>query len=221
MRIRSASALALVAAGALGAVPAAPADEPDFPAKPAAIVEYRESGEWDEDLDTQTGRARDHLEAYLADSKPSKPAIVLDVDDTSLSSYDCLEPVDFDRSAVGDSCVRKASLPAIPQTLALFRRARELDVTVIFITGRRARLREATKDNLRAEGYTGSWKLELRPDRQRRSLRDGWKARVRRKYTRQGYKIVANVGDQRSDLDGGYAVRKFKLPNPMYLIREA
>ena len=31
----------------------------------------------------------------------------------------------------------------------------------------------------------------------------------------QGYDIVANVGDQLSDLEGGFADRTFKLPNPM------
>lgn len=32
----------------------------------------------------------------------------------------------------------------------------------------------------------------------------------------QGYTIVANVGDQESDLAGGRAERAFKLPNPFY-----
>ena len=35
---------------------------------------------------------------------------------------------------------------------------------------------------------------------------------------KRGYDILVNVGDQRSDLTGGYARRGFKLPNPMYLI---
>ena len=30
--------------------------------------------------------------------------------------------------------------------------------------------------------------------------------------------IIANVGDQWSDLDGGFAERVFKLPNPVYFI---
>ena len=30
--------------------------------------------------------------------------------------------------------------------------------------------------------------------------------------------IIASVGDQWSDLDGGYAERVFKLPNPFYFI---
>ena len=34
----------------------------------------------------------------------------------------------------------------------------------------------------------------------------------------QGYDIVANVGDQYSDLAGGHADRAFKLPNPFYFL---
>ena len=34
----------------------------------------------------------------------------------------------------------------------------------------------------------------------------------------QGYRILANVGDQESDLAGGHADRSFKLPNPFYFI---
>ena len=35
---------------------------------------------------------------------------------------------------------------------------------------------------------------------------------------RHGYTILANVGDQRSDLAGGHSLRRYKLPNPVYLI---
>jgi hypothetical protein len=32
------------------------------------------------------------------------------------------------------------------------------------------------------------------------------------------YHIIANVGDQQSDLIGGYADQPFKVPNPFYFI---
>jgi HAD superfamily, subfamily IIIB (Acid phosphatase) len=34
-------------------------------------------------------------------------------------------------------------------------------------------------------------------------------------------RVVVNIGDQDSDLDGGAAKRAFKLPNPMYYIPNA
>lgn len=213
MRVRPA-ALGVALAAALAAAPVWAA-EPRQPATPAEIVEYRESGEWDADLDTVTAGAR----AYLADHLDEpRPAIVLDVDDTSLSNYDCLRAADFDRRAAGDACAMSGSLPAIRQTLELFRYARSERVAVFFISGRRERQRGATIANLRSAGYRGLWTLHLRPNRQPRSQRAGWKARVRRSLVRRGYRIVVNVGDQRSDLTGGSALRGFKLPNPMYTI---
>jgi len=198
---------------ALAATATATADEPKAPATPAEIVAYRDSGEWIADTRRTIRRARRVLRRHFDDRRP---AIVLDIDDTSLSNYECLKDVGFDRAAA--DCPR---LPAIPQTLSLYRYARRHAVTVFFITGRREKARETTVDNLRAEGYR-RWKaLRMRPDDQPLRRKDGWKARVRRAIERRGYRIVVNVGDQRSDLDGGHALRTFKLPNPMYVIEKA
>ena len=200
----------------LAAVAATPAraGEPRAPAPPDEIIAYRDSREWAADTTRQIRRARGVLRRHLDDRRP---AIVLDIDDTSLSNYRCLEAVGFDR-AVADC---SAGLPAIPQTLRLYRYARRHDVKVFFITGRRERARAATVDNLEAEGYE-RWKgLHMRPDNQPISRKDGWKARTRRNIERRGYRIIVNVGDQRSDLDGGHAARSFKLPNPMYVIETA
>ncbi len=204
---------ALVAGGGV-----ALADEPPAPAAPEAIVEYRESGEWSADTTRVIRRAKRYVRRHLDDTT-SRAAIVLDIDDTSLSNYACLNATDFDRSAAdcGDQ-----TLPAIPQTRSLFRWAREQDIAVFFVTGRREAARQRTAANLRAAGYRGGWTLKMRPDEQSRRWRDGWKARVRRAILeRRGFRILANVGDQWSDLDEGYAARRFKLPNPMYVIPTA
>ena len=34
----------------------------------------------------------------------------------------------------------------------------------------------------------------------------------------RGYTIIFSMGDQDSDLAGGYAERTFKLPNPVYYL---
>jgi predicted secreted acid phosphatase len=49
-------------------------------------------------------------------------------------------------------------------------------------------------------------------------IRDMFKATKRSEIVEQGYTIVLNMGDQLSDLEGGYAERTFKLPNPFYWI---
>ena len=58
-----------------------------------------------------------------------------------------------------------------------------------------------------------------RPSRPNRSCvsavaRDGQRAYVES----LGYDIVANFGDQFSDLDGGFADKTFKMPNPNYYV---
>ena len=213
-----AAALILAAVVALAATAAGVASEPRAPASPEAIEAYRSSGEWAADTTAQTERAKAYLAERLDREPPSRPTMVLDIDDTSLSTYECLKRAGFDREIVAGACAESADLPAIPQTLDLFRYARSRGVEVVFITGRRERLRAPTVANLRAEGYTGTWQLRLRPDGQPRSRRAGWKARVRRSLVRRGHQILVNVGDQRSDLTGGSASRTFKLPNPMYVI---
>jgi predicted secreted acid phosphatase len=213
--VRAIAATALLSAG-LWPAGGAFASEPAAPARPEAIVAYRASGEWDRDLTTVTDRVRRALESADA----TRPAMVLDVDDTSLSSYECLARRGF-RRAADSPCARSGRLPAIAQTVALHRRARDLGVAVVFVTGRRERLRRITLANLRAAGYEGRLRLIMRPDRERPGSHDGFKARRRRALEREGLEIVANVGDQRSDLRGGAARRTFKLPNPMYLIADA
>jgi predicted secreted acid phosphatase len=200
----------------LGGGDAAAAQSPASPAKPDEIVAYHDSGDWDVDIDRVVRRARRQIIRHRNDDDP---ALVLDIDDTSLSTYECLKAVDFDRKAGG--CGARDDLPAVSQTRELYKFARRHGVTVFFITGRRAHVRASTRRNLRATGYSGKLHLRLRPNRERPGTHDGWKARTRAAIEDAGYTIVANVGDQRSDLDGGHALRRFKLPNPMYVIPTA
>ncbi len=192
---------------------------PPAPPDADAIRAYRDSGRWEYDLARQVSRAMQSLTTALADRRPDRPAIVLDVDDTALSSYACLDRVEFVRERGG--CGSRSDLPAIAPTRTLAHFAQSRGVEVHFITGRRERLRSATVANLRRAGYSGRWRLHMRPDAQRAARRDGWKARTRRALVRGGRTILVNVGDQRSDLDGGWARRAFKLPNPMYVILTA
>jgi hypothetical protein len=41
---------------------------------------------------------------------------------------------------------------------------------------------------------------------------------VRERIEKDGYTIIANAGDQPSDLAGGHAEMTFLLPNPFYRI---
>ena len=208
---------AAVLGGLLLGGPASRAREPRAPAPAATIIAYHDSGEWDRDTSAAIARASRLLAAGLRRTG-GRPALVLDVDDTSLSSYDCLKRANFLRAAAR-ACIAAATLPAIPQTLRFYRDARRRHVTVFFITGRRESSRRATRTNLERQGYTAGWRLLMRPDGPRRGTNATYKASQRRRVTRRGFRVLVNVGDQKTDLVGGHARANVKVPNPMYVTR--
>ena len=97
--------------------------------------------------------------------------------------------------------------------------AKSWGVTVFFVTGRQDRfdLRDATVTNLKRAGYDGWKELVMRPIASAGSVSD-YKSSARRAIEDQGYRIIANIGDQQSDLDGGVAEKAYRVPNPFYFI---
>ena len=158
------------------------------------------------------------------------PAIVLDVDETSLSNWEQLVANDFAFIPNG-LCSVPAQMPcgnsgwdqslratAIQPTLQLFQDAKKMGVAIFFITGRfdDPVERSATELNLWLVGYRGWEKLYMRQDRA--GTVSAFKTGARETIEHDGYTIIANVGDQRSDLEGGHAEKTFKVPNPFYFI---
>lgn len=210
---RLAAALAAMLAAASLGTAAAGAANGVLPA--AGVIAYKDSGRWDREIARQDARARAYIARRVESARrPSKLALVLDIDDTSLSTYACQKPM-FTGARLA-RCVLGGRLPAIRPTLALYRYARAKGVTVAFVTGRPEVIRALTIANLRRAGYTGRYTLVLKPDAYRRPTLVPFKSAARRALERRGLDVVANVGDQRSDLAGGYADRAYKLPNPMY-----
>src|SRR5262249_2265791 len=126
------------------------------------VEEYIRSGQYDADSASVVAQARSWLEER---SKTAvRPAIVLDIDETSLSNWPAYRLNGWARLVNGECDLEKGPCglrawqalgqsKALPPTLALARRARELNVAVFFISARPAELREATERNLRTEGY--------------------------------------------------------------------
>ncbi len=150
-------------------------------------------------------------------AKTQKLAIVLDIDETSLSNYTGLLASGF--SSAGTVLPAATGTgTAIQPTLALYRDARSHGVAVFFITGRPSQIQSITEQNLRSQGYSQGWEgLSFKPSG---SGTEAFKSSERAKVEQQGYEIALNMGDQESDLDGGHADRDFKLPNPFYLISD-
>jgi acid phosphatase len=184
--------------------------------------------------DSDIARVDHEAAVWIARRAPhvTRPALVLDIDETSLSNWAVMVHNDFAYFRDGDcdlnaprACGEAAweksgAAPALAPTLALFNAAKAEGVAVFFVTGRRETAEEsaATETNLRKAGYDGWAGLFMRPPDSHESSTAVFKAGARAKIEAQGYHIIANVGDQQSDLSGGHAERSFKLPNPFYFV---
>ncbi len=174
------------------------------------------------DLDLQSGRAIALLRRAAAHQRPNeKLALVLDIDETTLSNYQEMEKAGFAYDAKAfNAWVESAQAPAIPGTLRIFNEAKRLGVSVFFLTGREEAERAATDQNLRGQGFEGWQELFLRKAGQRSSTALEYKSAERARIVAQGYRIVLNVGDQWSDLRGApEAEYSVKYPDPFYFIK--
>lgn len=174
------------------------------------------------DVDAQAKRAEVALDGLVAGRKAGeKLALVLDIDETSLSNYCEMKREDYGFLSEMFNAweVSSEADMALPGTLRLFNHARAEGVEVFFITGRPGEQKAATAKNLEAAGYKG-WKgLSLREGPQKTMTTVEYKSQERKKIVDAGYRIVMNVGDQWSDLNGEPRGEiSVKLPNPFYYL---
>ena len=174
------------------------------------------------DLDAQAKRAEAELTRLIATRKGGeKLALVLDIDETSLTNYCEMKREDYGFISVpfNEWAVSSEADMPIPGTLRLFNEARAEGLEVFFITGRPGEQKAATAKNLEAAGYKG-WKgLALREGAEKTMATVAYKSEERKKIVDAGYRIVMSVGDQWSDLNGEpKAEISVKLPNPFYYL---
>jgi predicted secreted acid phosphatase len=165
----------------------------------------------------RTNRRAHHRTRVAHRSRGGKPAIVLDIDETSLSNYSAIVADKFtfgpNSQAEAENQVGKAIAP----TLKVFNDAKARGIAVFFITGRPEAQRAVTVANLRREGFKDWQGLTLKPAGSTLTT-VAYKSGARAAIEKQGYRIVANIGDQYSDLAGDHADRAFKMPNPFYFL---
>lgn len=189
------------------------------------LIAYHDCGEpncYTPQIEHQADLAIQFMKKRVAaKTAEDKLALVLDIDETSLSNWSTELKDDFGYIlADSDDCIHLRCGKAIPGTLRIFQEAEKDNVAVFFITGRPEGQRTDTEANLKSEGY-GHWQnVYLRsgshPSDESASQ---YKSVSRADIVRQGYKIIVNVGDQMSDLvDHPRAEFSLKLPNPFYFI---
>lgn len=182
------------------------------------VRQYIDSGRYQQEFDQAVQSAQSYLQQNLARYRDSNPALVLDIDETSISNLPYLLANDFGYvPGPWQAWVKGDEAAPFSATLKLYQWARTNGVSVFFVTSRPETDREATERLLRRTGYSDIAGLYLKPSEEKASSAT-YKAAQRRKITDAGYQIVVNLGDQWTDLDGGYAEAMFKLPNPMYFV---
>jgi predicted secreted acid phosphatase len=193
-------------------------------------------------LRAQTRRAHHHAKHHSG-----TPAIVLDVDDTTLLTWNYEIASNWAYNPVTNGeYVTNQRFPAVPGMVNMVTWGAKHGIAIFYLTGRPAAQEAATLGNLTHDGigvdvgYPAPTKLSngedglfTKPDvaayppyLQQACAGDPggkcttihYKAATRAHIESLGYDIVANFGDQYSDLKGGYADRAFKLPNPNYFL---
>ncbi|WP_427920768.1 HAD family acid phosphatase [Streptomyces sp. cg40] len=185
-----AGAVAVVAGVALTFAAALPAQAAD-----STVTE----SQWLTDVAAVTGPAQSYIDSRAAaNTTGAKQAIVLDIDNTSLETY-------FEGAGT--------STPATPPVLALAQDAHAKGISVFFISARSNLFNVVTKYNLKKVGYTVDG-LYARTVAQlvTESVAD-FKTSQREAIEANGYDIIANIGNNTTDLTGGYADTTYKLPD--------
>ncbi|MEU2230263.1 MULTISPECIES: HAD family acid phosphatase [Streptomyces] len=194
----TAATLGLTAALVVGAAPAASAADPDTHVTSAAALAGVDYTTWRHDVAAVVAEARPYIEARAENAGREKQAIVLDIDNSSLET-------DFHP-------FWELPTPAIADVRALVNDAHARGVAVFFVTARPGIIYSLTDWNLKKAGYPVDGLYV-------RSLPDlfaevsAYKTEKRAEIEAKGYTIIANIGNNTTDLVGGHAERAFKLPD--------
>ncbi|WGL53275.1 HAD family acid phosphatase [Nocardioides sp. BP30] len=172
---------------------------------------------------------------------PKSPAVVFDADDTTLWNYDLEDgAMGFTYSpATAATWIQQQKFPAVPGMVALAKAAKDAGCTIVGLTGRTSDQQADTIANLTKDGYVDAsgtplftaanyytkWTSGAQPPAYMDCGDDKVCSTIEyksgtREYleTQKGLDIVANLGDQFSDLHGGYADATYKIPNPTYYL---
>jgi predicted secreted acid phosphatase len=120
----------------------------------------------------------------------TKLALNLDIDNTSLSTY-------------------YATGKPVAATLRLVKYAKSKGVYILFNTGRNVSLRQRTIAQLKRAGYPVDG---LCAHYKGESLSHS-KQRCRASFVKNGFHLIANIGNRRTDFVGKNYERAFRLPN--------
>ena len=182
------------------------------------VQEYYESGEHEVDLKIISQNIKTTLlnEANINNDN-KKLSIIFDIDDTALNNYKSMKADGFSNTdKLWDRIQEQVDIPANKPMLEVNNYAQKLGYTVFFITARLDKYTNTTKQSLKNAGYNNYAGLYLITNKYVNMPFNEFKTDMRKNIEKSGYTIIANIGDQYSDLTGGHSKFVYKLPNYMY-----
>ncbi|MGW5237168.1 HAD family acid phosphatase [Streptomyces nodosus] len=200
------------------------------------VYQASSKSQYAKDLDRIEKDAKNYIDKTVRKTpKGKKPAVVFDIDDTLLLSFDYEKKSNYTYdSATWATYVAKADRPAVPGTTDLVKYAKSKGVEIFYNSGLKESQRASAVENLKKNGVNVNLdaahmflkNADTPPSYLKSCATPGtwtcttvqYKAGTRKHIESLGYDIIANFGDQYSDLDGGHADKKFKLPNPTYFV---
>ncbi|MCX7797221.1 MAG: HAD family acid phosphatase [Melioribacter sp.] len=181
-----------------------------------AVQNYYESGLFDYECSKVIDDAIKHIDRIKINTKST---VVFDIDETALSNYEYIKSIGFGYIPHSwNEWVKEGKAKAIKHTKRFYDYLVSKHIHIVFISGRNYEVREATIRNLIEQGYTIFDTVITRTTFESNIPAAEFKAKKREELVSRGYEIIANIGDQWSDLVGGNSGYKIKLPNYLYLI---
>jgi len=183
-------------------------------------IDFSKTPEYKKETEKALDDAYAACKKFLSDKEKGTakgiPAVISDLDETLIDNRPYFDKTPEFNWPAFEAWIKKADAPLLPKTSQFLQWARKNGFAIFFVTGRREGLRADTINNLikREVAYDG---LLMRRDGDKGGA-EAVKVPLREQVEKMGFKIVVNIGDQWSDLQGGHADDCEKLPNKIYLV---
>lgn len=184
------------------------------------VAQYYEEGTYMRDVRTIAAKADAFLSESLITNKYAKPAIVFDIDETLLNNQPMYQKTGYRFiPSVWKSWVDSGEIPAVDPIRELYLKYVDR-VDVFIVTGRNVFQRAQTMRNLENRGIHGATMVFFKEawDKDLTALEHKTKV-IQQLVDKEGYEILANIGDQASDFGATIQGSNFKLPNYLYISR--
>lgn len=184
------------------------------------VVQYYKSGCYEHQVQQVANQLIHFINHLPTPLIHQKYAIVFDIDDTLLSSWPYMEKLDFGYDyKIWNEWIQRACFPPIRPMLNAYNVAKNKHLAIFLLTGRNIYEKKATIINLQRTGYTQWTQLILAKVTSNPKSYAAYRISIRKQITKQGYTIIADIGDQDSDIAGPNTGKCFKIPNPFYQLQ--